>query len=662
MWHRGNVRQNNFIISVSNDGNTFTDLIKGTSTGTTTSLEEYNEIPVGSSGRYLRVTVNGNTENNRDSIPEIAVYGASAISAGDPGPLFHKWQNTAGTTTSWSAYQHLSGSILSQGAVAINPDGRLEVFAIAANNQLYHRWQNAPGSSSWSAWTSLGGDLIGNPAVIANQDGRLEVFVVAANNQLYHRWQNAPGSSSWSAWVSLGGNLVGNPAVAINSDGRLEVFAIAANNQLYHKWQNTAGTTTSWSAYQSLGGSLKGDPAVTRNNDGRLEVFVIGTSNSALYHKWQNTAGTTTSWSAYQSLGGSLKGDPAVTRNNDGRLEVFVIGTSTNALYHKWQNTAGTTTSWSAYHSLGGTLNSNPVIAVNADGRLEVFVIGTSNSALYHKWQNTAGTTTSWSAYQSLGGSLKGDPAVARNSDGRLEVFVIGEGSTSKSGILLPLYMYPTLWQAGNPWEKLANIAKAHPTIQIHAIINPNSGPGTQQDSNFVNGIDMLKAAGVKVWGYTYTQYGARPSSDVKSDIDKYATFYPGLHGIIFDQMENQAGSAETYYTDLTQYTKSRGFVMTGGNPGAATASSYVGTTDTLTIYEDSSIPSSQTLASRTFNGQYDKKNFNYVSYAVSSLNEAAIRATLSHVGFLYVTNDVPPNPWDTLPSYFEQLVGILES
>lgn len=223
------------------------------------------------------------------------------------------------------------------------------------------------------------------------------------------------------------------------------------------------------------------------------------------------------------------------------------------------------------------------------------------------------------------------------------------------------MYMYPTLWQAGNPWEKLANIAKAHPTIPIHAIINPNSGPGTQQDSNFVNGINMLKAAGVKVWGYTYTQYGTRLSSDVKSDIDKYATFYPGLHGIIFDQMENQAGS-ETYYTDLTQYAKSKGFVMTGGNPGAFIASSYVGTADTLTIYEDSSIPSSQTLASRTFNGQYDKKNFNYVSYAVSSLNEAAIRATLSHVGFLYVTNDVPPNPWDTLPSYFEQLVGILES
>jgi hypothetical protein len=330
----------------------------------------------------------------------------------------------------------------------------------------------------------------------------------------------------------------------------------------------------------------------------------------------------------------------------------------TGTQFHQLQTSPGSNT-WSEWFSLGGKIATGPAVAVNSDGRLQVFAVATDNQ-LWFRTQSSAGSAT-WSAWTSLGGNLKSDPAVARNRDGRLEVFVIGEGSTGKTGILLPLYMYPTLWQAGNPWEKLANIAKAHPTIPIHAIINPNSGPGTQQDINFVNGIDMLKAAGVKVWGYTYTQYGTRLSSNVKSDIDKYATFYPGLHGIIFDQMENQAGS-ETYYTDLTQYAKSKGFVMTGGNPGASTASSYVGTADTLTIYEDSSIPSSQTLASRTFNGQYDKKNFNYVSYAVSSLNEAAIRATLSYVGFLYVTNDVPPNPWDTLPSYLDQLVGILES
>ena len=163
-----------------------------------------------------------------------------------------------------------------------------------------------------------------------NPDGRLEIFVIAADNQLYHRWQTTAGSSStWSAWTSLGGNLVGDPAVALNSDGRLEVFAVSAvNNQLYHIWQTTAGSTTAWSAW-----TCHGDPAVARNNDGILEVFVIGANGNALFNKWQNTAGTTTnSWSAFQSLGGNIKSSPAVAVNSDGRLEVFAVSAS-NELY-----------------------------------------------------------------------------------------------------------------------------------------------------------------------------------------------------------------------------------------------------------------------------------------------------------------------------------------
>ena len=440
-WYLGNQRQNNFIISTSDDGTTFTQKHSGTSSGTTTSPEKYT-FTAPAEGRYVRITVNGNTQNDWASITEIATFGDAAGGGSpvptDPGPTYHRWQNTVGSSTSWSAYQSLGGNIASKAAAALNPDGRLEIFVISVNNQLYHRWQTTAGSSSsWSAWTSLGGNLVGNPAVAINSDGRLEVFAVSAtNNQLYHRWQTTAGSTTaWSAWTSLGGNFKSSPAVAINSDGRLEVFVVSANNQLYHKWQNTPSTTTnSWSAYQSLGGTIKGDPAVARNNDGRLDVFVIGANGNALYHKWQNTVGTTTnSWSAYQSLGGNIKSDPDVAVNSGGRLEVFVVSAN-NQLYHKWQNTAGTTNSWSAYHSLGGNIKGDPDVARNNDGRLEAFVIGANGNALYHKWQNTAGTTTSWSAYQSLGGTLKGDPSVARNADGRLEAFVIGGGSGGGGG------------------------------------------------------------------------------------------------------------------------------------------------------------------------------------------------------------------------------------
>ena len=243
-WYRGDLRQNNFVISVSNDGDIFTDLFKGTSSGTTTSLEKYHEIPVSSAGRYVRITVNGNTENSWASITEVAVSGVAGSSTNTPGPMYHKWQNTAGST------------------------------------------------SSWSAWTSLGGDLIADPSVVANQDGRLEAFVVGSDNRLHHKWQTSPGSSSsWTLFQSLEGNVRAdsNPAVIANSDGRLEVFVIGADNKLYHKWQTSPGSSSSWTLFQSLEGNVRADsnPAVIANSDGRLEVFVIGTDN-ALHHKWQN--------------------------------------------------------------------------------------------------------------------------------------------------------------------------------------------------------------------------------------------------------------------------------------------------------------------------------------------------------------------------------------
>jgi hypothetical protein len=74
MAYLGDARQNNFIISVSNDGTTFTQKHSGTSSGTTTSPEKYS-LPSGTECRYVRVTVNGNTQNEWASITEIAVFG-----------------------------------------------------------------------------------------------------------------------------------------------------------------------------------------------------------------------------------------------------------------------------------------------------------------------------------------------------------------------------------------------------------------------------------------------------------------------------------------------------------------------------------------------------------------------------------------------------------
>jgi predicted phosphodiesterase len=77
-WHRGDERINSFVISISKDGKSFTDVYSGKSDGTSLSEQNYNFEA--KAGRYLRVTVNGNTQNNWVSISEIKINGYKASS------------------------------------------------------------------------------------------------------------------------------------------------------------------------------------------------------------------------------------------------------------------------------------------------------------------------------------------------------------------------------------------------------------------------------------------------------------------------------------------------------------------------------------------------------------------------------------------------------
>lgn len=70
-WYKGNQRQTNFVVSTSADGVAFTDKLTGKSSGTTLDPEKYS-IPL-TDTRYIKVTVNGNTQNNYASVTEISI-------------------------------------------------------------------------------------------------------------------------------------------------------------------------------------------------------------------------------------------------------------------------------------------------------------------------------------------------------------------------------------------------------------------------------------------------------------------------------------------------------------------------------------------------------------------------------------------------------------
>ncbi|RKH98943.1 discoidin domain-containing protein [Corallococcus sp. AB038B] len=83
-WHRGNERQNHFVVSTSTDGGTFTQAYAGDS-----ALNAAAQTVAFSSrsARYVRITVNGNTVNDWNSIAEVRACAASAPpSSSDSGP------------------------------------------------------------------------------------------------------------------------------------------------------------------------------------------------------------------------------------------------------------------------------------------------------------------------------------------------------------------------------------------------------------------------------------------------------------------------------------------------------------------------------------------------------------------------------------------------
>ena len=77
-WFSGNTRQNTFTIAVSNDGNSFSNVFSGKSSGTTTAAERYDFTDT--QARYVRIKVTANTQNDWVSITEIDVSGAASSS------------------------------------------------------------------------------------------------------------------------------------------------------------------------------------------------------------------------------------------------------------------------------------------------------------------------------------------------------------------------------------------------------------------------------------------------------------------------------------------------------------------------------------------------------------------------------------------------------
>lgn len=341
--------------------------------------------------------------------------------------LYHAW-------CCWSGWNQLPGTTLIPGvSVGNDADGRMEAFAVGTNGEMWHVWQTCTtcGWSNLYSMGSIGGGFNNKvPKVALNSDGRLEIFAIANDCQMYHAFQGAP-NGGFSQWYSLGGCWSDGLSVDQNADGRLEILAVGQNHSLYHRWQNSPGGSWygswafeggAWGADCPPGGQCGGNnascfpqpnqavPGLAINASGELEAQVpayvprCAGGFGDVFHKTQTSAGGGFgNWTYLGGQFGCAYGNPKPFRWPDGHLESFedtAVNCNGQPYMHTWEQ--GCTGCWSGWLGLNMSNDAAdmPGGVVNSQGNLELFFLSQSGGDLRHIWYSGG-----WTNPQSLGGS-----------------------------------------------------------------------------------------------------------------------------------------------------------------------------------------------------------------------------------------------------------------
>jgi hypothetical protein len=235
-----------------------------------------------------------------------------------------------------------------------------------------------------------------------------------------------------------------------------------------------------------------------------------------------------------------------------------------------------------------------------------------------------------------------------------------------KTGIIVPLYLYPDVW-VGPPynWTPIIIAKTAYPDIDFLCIINVNNGPDTSLNTDFQTGIAQLKAVGCRFLGYVYTLYGKRAIADVKADIDLWYSLYgsDNIDGIHFDEFASTTGY-EAYYNELYDCVKTKGGrVIVYVNPGTGLVESYFNSFDICCVWENSTYPTPQQLRDFSFYPRYiGRKQISMIVHSESTPDYTFLEDNVDFVDYVYLTDDVMSNPYDALPTYLDTLASTLSN
>ena len=146
------------------------------------------------------------------------------------------------------------------------------------------------------------------------------------------------------------------------------------------------------------------------------------------------------------------------------------------------------------------------------------------------------------------------------------------------SSLLVPYYEHP----AERP-EGWAALLAAAPRL-YGVVLNPENGPGPAADPAFADVARRLRAVGVRVLGYTDTDYGRRPQAEVVVDLLRHRDWY-GADGAFLDQVPTEPEAA-AHFRRIGVAARAAGARTLVFNHGAQPHPSYVPLADLLVTFE----------------------------------------------------------------------------
>lgn len=319
---------------------------------------------------------------------------------GSNGEVWHAWQTTPSGL--WSGWIDFSGTGTSYCVtVASNADGRMELFALWYDLAVWHTRQGLP-NSPFGSWQTFGWPQntvsLTCPQVGRNADGRLEVFSIGSDGNLWTMPQAAP-SGGWASWAYLGkpsGRTICCLAWGNDYDSREAIYALGDDNAIYLNFQiYTNDGWSGWYPFPRPSGVNLYAPAIGWNQDGRQELFAIGDDGN-LWTLWQATPNSDLTWVGWANLGkpptGTLRQNrkPVVGQSGTPEIKMEVFAQSNDgAFWHIGQ--IGANDGWGKWSSLGqppvGLGDSDAAIGNNNNGQLVFFAVGNDGAI----WENPAG-------------------------------------------------------------------------------------------------------------------------------------------------------------------------------------------------------------------------------------------------------------------------------